>query len=382
MRLGFTFLLFSSLTFAVSGEVPNIRVLIGSSLQQVEVSGTDMSKRVGASEERKAYKGRKSLFFNCKPLQKYRDLTSPLLLAVIDSSTGLLSVGDSKYRGNLQLVAPKAAKGCDLINTLSLETYIGSVLSKEMSPSWPLEALKAQAVAARSYAYYKIKTREVSRSKGYETYYDLENSEKHQVNGDFFDVTVNTSKAQRTTNGEVLTVGKGKVVPVFFHSKCGGRTRRPDQVWSNAVEGYANVDCPFCHKRGTKNWTTTLPKKQFYSAIDKALGSHHGKKLKSGVAAFKVAPNDSSDPRLRVYDDDKLLVMKKSRLRTTLGRRYTMSNSFSIKPDGENVVLEGKGFGHGVGLCQFGALEMAKRGYNYKEILAHYFPGFKLERIY
>lgn len=372
----------ASFAQAAQSEAPEIRVLIGAGLKQVEVSGTDMSKKVGTSAKATKFKGRKSFFFNCKPLKKYRNLDNPLLLAVIDSSTGLLSVGNDKYRGSLQLVAPKSAKGCDIINTVSLETYIGSVLAKEMSPTWPLEALKAQAVAARSYAYYKIKTRQVSRSKGYETYYDLENSEKHQVNGDFFDVTVNTSKAQRMTSGEVLTVGKGKLVPVFFHSKCGGKTRRPDQVWQNSVEGYKNVDCPYCHKRGNKNWSAVLPKQKFYSAIDRVLSSHQGKKLHKGVSAFRVAPNGSEDPRFRVYDDDKLHVLKKSRLRSTLGRKYTMSNSFSIRSSGENIVLEGAGFGHGVGLCQYGALEMAKRGYNYREILAHYFPAFQLEKIY
>lgn len=362
--------------------VPQIRVRIGSNLKSVEISGTDMTKTIGLSKKTKKFKGRKKLQFNCNPLKKYKNLDAALFLARIDSSTGLLSVGSSKYRGSLQLVAPKSAKGCDVINTLSLETYIGSVLAKEMNTNWPLEALKAQAVAARSYAYNKIKTGQVSRSKGYEAYYDLENSEKHQVNGDFFDVTIRTSRAQRMTSGEVLTVGNGKLVPVFFHSKCGGRTRRPDQVWRNSIEGYENVDCPFCHKRGNKNWKTTMSKKQFYSAIDRALSSYKGKKLQKSVASFRVAPNDSSDPRLRVYDDERLVVMKKSRIRSTLGRRYTMSNSFSVKTDNKNVVLEGKGFGHGVGLCQFGALEMAKRGYNYREILAHYFPKFKLEKLY
>ncbi len=85
---------------------------------------------------------------------------------------------------------------------------------------------------------------------------------------------------------------------------------------------------------------------------------------------------------MRVYDDDRLVVLKKSRIRSTLGRKYTRSNSFSVIAKGGEVILEGKGFGHGVGLCQYGALEMAKRGHNYKQILKHYFPRFKLERLY
>ncbi|MCO4755169.1 MAG: SpoIID/LytB domain-containing protein, partial [Bacteriovoracaceae bacterium] len=232
-----------------AGTTPSIRVLIDSNVKQVEISGLDIVKHSGG--KRLSYPGKKSFSFNCTPLKKHQSLKQPLLLANITSRTGLLGVNSSKYRGSIQLVAPKSPKGCDVINKVSLETYIGSVLAKEMNPNWPLEALKAQAVAARSYAYYKIKNRRVGNNL---RYYDLENSEKHQVNGDFFDVTFNASKAQRMTRGEMLTTGKKKLVPVFFHSKCGGKTRTPEQVWTNEVQGYESVDCPYCHKRGTKDW--------------------------------------------------------------------------------------------------------------------------------
>lgn len=361
-------------------EEPDIKVLIGSGMKEVSVSGVDLSKRIGTSASAKNYKGRKSLFFNCSPLQKYKNLKKPLLLAIINSATGLVGVQDGKYRGSVQMVAPPGGKGCDVVNVLPLETYIGAVLSKEMSPTWPFEALKAQAVAARSYAYHKIRNGRQAR-KGSFHHYDLENSERHQVNGDFFDVTARTSAAQRLTKGEVLAVGDD-LVPVFFHSKCGGRTRLPEQVWSNAVPGYESVDCPFCHKRGVKDWTSRLPKEKFYSAVDRALAFYKGQKLNRPVSSFKVAPANSADSRFRVYDDEKLIELKKSRLRSVLGRKYAKSNLFSLKESPEEIVLEGKGFGHGVGLCQFGALEMAKRGYNYREILAHYFPKFKLKKLY
>ncbi|MCO4756016.1 MAG: hypothetical protein KC478_16160, partial [Bacteriovoracaceae bacterium] len=107
-----------------------------------------------------------------------------------------------------------------------------------------------------------------------------------------------------------------------------------------------------------------------------------GSGLKRGVSSFKVAPNRQDDSTLRVYDSEKLVPLKKSRIRSTLGRRYTLSNTFSVKDSSDKFIIEGRGFGHGVGLCQFGALEMAKRGYTYKKILKHYFPSFKLEKIY
>tara|TARA_Y100000780_G_scaffold232594_1_gene268481 strand:+ start:149644 stop:150741 length:1098 start_codon:yes stop_codon:yes gene_type:complete len=358
---------------------PTIRVLIGSNLKQVSVSGLDLVKK--ASGKEKVYPGQKSFTFNCAPLKKHKSLKNPLLLTKITSRTGLVSLENSKYRGSIQLVAPKSPKGCDVVNELSLETYIGSVLAKEMNPNWPIEALKAQAVAARSYAFFKIRKKRRSRPVT-SNYYDLENSEKHQVNGDFFDVTFNASKAQRMTKGEVLSFKNQKLVPVFFHSKCGGKTRTPDQVWSNKVEGYESVECKFCHNNGVKDWKKVLPKKKLYSAVDRALKYHRGLRLDSGVAKFKVAPGTQDDTHIRVYDNDRLLSLKKSRVRSTLGRRYTLSNTFSVTDDASSFTVQGRGFGHGVGLCQFGALEMAKRGYTYRQILKHYFPSLELKKIY
>lgn len=357
---------------------PTIRVLIGSNKKQVSVSGLDLVKKTAGKE--KVYPGKKSFTFNCAPLKKHQDLESPLLLTKISSRTGLVTIDNSKYRGSIQLVAPTSPKGCNVVNELSLETYIGSVLAKEMNPNWPIEALKAQAVAARSYALYKIKNRK--NKKNLSSYYDLENSEKHQVNGDFFDVTFNASKAQRLTKGEVLSFKNKSLVPVFFHSKCGGKTRTPEQVWSNKVDGYESVKCRFCHKNGVKNWSNSLTKETLYSAVDRALKYHRGTSLGNGVSKFKVAPGTQDDSHIRVYDNDRLLSLKKSRVRSTLGRKYTLSNTFSVTDNKDSFTIKGRGFGHGVGLCQFGALEMAKRGYTYIEILSHYFPSLTLKKIY
>lgn len=378
-RLGLTLIFHAVLAQAYQ---PDIAVLVGRHVEKVEISGIDLLRKNAGEAQPQMYKGRKSFSFNCEPLLKRNNLSKSLLLTEIESNTGLLSVNDSKLRGKVQIVAPANPKGCHVVNILSLETYIGSVLAKEMSSNWPLEALKAQAVAARSYAYKKIQDDEVSKLVGHHAFYDLENSEKHQVNGDFFDVTFETSKAQRLTKGEVLVFDSGKVAPVFFHSKCGGMTRRPDQVWSNEVEGYQNVECPFCHKHGTKDWERIISKKDFYHAVSRALGKQGVGPLSKGEASFKVAPGKNHDALLRVYDDSRLVAVKKSRLRTTLGRKWTMSNTFEATDVKGKIVLKGKGFGHGVGLCQFGAYEMAKRGFDYQAILKHYFPNFKIKKVY
>ena len=180
----------------------------------------------------------------------------------------------------------------------------------------------------------------------------------------------------------MLSFKNKSLVPVFFHSKCGGKTRTPEQVWSNKVDGYESVKCRFCHKNGVKNWSNSLTKETLYSAVDRALKYHRGTSLGNGVSKFKVAPGTQDDSHIRVYDNDRLLSLKKSRVRSTLGRKYTLSNTFSVTDNKDSFTIKGRGFGHGVGLCQFGALEMAKRGYTYIEILSHYFPSLTLKKIY
>lgn len=386
--LGLNFFIFASLVFTAQNSFsnikqPSIKVRIGSSLQKISVRGLDLRKKLNGSGRIVRYDGRRELKFNCKPIRKIANSTKPLLLASLESKTGLIKWNNTGYIGNLNLVTSEKNIGCDLINEIPLEKYISSLLSKEMSPKWPIEALKAQAVAARSYAYHKMVTQQVSKVKGFKAYYDLENSEKHQVNGSFFDTTKSTQQAAKETRGEILVVGSSELTPIFFHSKCGGKTLRPDQVWKNYVKGYQSVNCPFCHSHGKKAWKYKVKKRKFNSLLDDTLKSFYDNRFVSkSDKMIRVAPDNKSKVNFRVYDDEKLLVIQKSRVRSMLGRKKAPSNYFHLTQSGDDVILEGKGFGHGVGMCQYGALELAKRGYTYKQILSHYFPEHNLKKLY
>ncbi len=362
--------------------IPLIKVRIGKKLQKIAISGIDISKKHNVNSKPKVYKGTQTLKFDCRPVAKYKKLSKPLALASMESATGLIKWSSKGYLGKLNLITSHNAKGCDLVNELSLEMYISSLLAKEMSSTWPEEALKAQAVAARSYAYFKMVTKQVSKSKGHEAYYDLENSEKHQVNGTFFDTTESTSLAARETQGEILTLSGGEFTPIFFHSKCGGKTLRPDQVWRNYVKGYQSVDCPFCHKHGQKNWEFKLNKTKFRNVLNRTLTKHYSSRVASSRSKLKLIPDNRGRQNFRIYDNDKLHTIQKSRLRSYIGRKSAPSNYFQIMDKGRKVILRGTGNGHGVGLCQYGAYELARRGYNYKQILAHYFPEHKIDKIY
>lgn len=344
-----------------------MKVLIAKSLSEVNVQGTDLKKTLHFNNKSQQYEGRKNLKFRCQSAQ----LKSSQLLASVSSPTGLVSWGKGKFQGELQLVSDPESTDCHLINKIPMESYIATLLSKEMNGTWPVEALKAQAVAARTYAYQRMNS---------EAVYHLESSEKDQVSGTFLDITEKTLIAAKGTEGEILVGPSGKITPAFFHSKCGGKTYRPDQVWGGVEEGYQQVECTFCQNTGKRPWKHELGKDKLTSMLERVLDRYYSDKLADReVKVLKDSPEKSE---LRFYSGSKLHVVKKAYLRHLFGRELLPSNNFTLKENTKGFHIQGEGYGHGVGMCQLGALELAKRGYTYKEILGHYFPQHKLKKIY
>ncbi len=369
------FLLIVLLTNA-HASVPSLKVLIAKSLNNVVVEGMDLRKVVHQQRQTQQYTGRKSISFNCRPQlnKKLSSFNGSLLIASLSSPTGLISWGKQKYQGELQLLADSKTERCDLVNSISLEAYITTLLAKEMNGTWPVEALKAQAVAARTYAFDRLR-----KSNGGKLY-DLESSEKDQVSGSFFDATEKTLRASKETEGEILIGPSGKIAPAFFHSKCGGRTLRPDQVWGGVEEGYRSVNCTFCQKTGMKDWNAKLQNKKLVNMVDLVLKKYYSDSIVD--SSIKIMPDSLHNSELRLYAGDRLHIIKKSYLRNLAGRGILPSNNFIMSTKDDQIHVEGQGYGHGVGLCQLGALELAKRGYDYRQILSFYFPRHKIKIAY
>lgn len=379
MRRTGCFLLSCFWATASVASVPSVKVLIAKSLRHVTLEGTDLEKTLHTQKKSQNYQGRKQISFNCAPGKSaYHLPKNPILVASLRSPTGLISWGKQKYQGELQLLTTPGNESCDLVNDIPLEAYLRTLLSKEMNGSWPVEALKAQAVAARTYAYDRLmKSRGVLDQN---KLYHLESSEKDQVSGSFFDVTEKTLKASRDTEGEILVGPSGKVAPAFFHSKCGGRTLRPDQVWGGVEEGYRSVACTFCQKTGMKNWKHKIPSGKLTSMVDQVLRKYYSEDLHA--RELRILPDSHQNSEVRIYAGDRLHIVKKSYLRNLAGRELLPSNYFVMTQKNGEISVEGQGYGHGVGLCQLGALELAKRGYDYQQILSFYFPRHRMKKVY
>jgi stage II sporulation protein D len=342
-----------------------VDILIAKSQHKIIIQGHNLEQY--QNNKIKYYSGNRAVTINCHRKKYFGKKTK--YFASFKSSNKKLFWKNNKYWGKLR-VYRNIDGTCDLINTLSLDKYIGLLLTKEVNRNWPIQALKAQAIAARTYALYKIKKRKADQ------HYDLENSEKDQVYGFVKLLNKNTVQAAVKTSNLVLMSDKNSFDPIFYHSKCGGKTLLPQEVWGGKISSYQSVHCPFCKSHGLKNWNSTIKPKLIKNIFKKQNVYNQSRPLKL------ISLNDHKYQRvLRLYVNDKFVFLPKPKLRKILGRKLVPSNNFKLSVSNDRISIQGSGYGHGVGLCQYGALELAKRGYNYKQILSHYFPSYHIKKI-
>lgn len=263
------------------------------------------------------------------------------------------------YEGRFDILGDE--KDIYVINKIPFDDYIEGVVFSEIGTQAEIEALKAQAVASRTYAIYQIMH---TSSK----YYDITSSVAHQVfKGKNTDLLI--SYVVSITKREIL-VYNGEPINAVYHSSCDGNTELPEEVWEKSYPYLTSVPCN-CIENPYKQWI-----KKFSSLdIEKALNVEAindiviTERTKTGRAkTIKVVLSNSSRA-------EKFLFMKATEFRRLIGYKDLPSTDFSVKKEKNWFVFLGKGFGHGVGMSQWGAISMARQGMNYREILSHYYPG-------
>ncbi|UCH11892.1 MAG: SpoIID/LytB domain-containing protein [Candidatus Omnitrophota bacterium] len=290
-------------------------------------------------------------------------------IEIIPARDPSIYVGKCLYRGRLQLIKTKQGL-LSVINVLNIEDYIKGVLYNEISHRWPPEVIKAQAIASRTFAIYQAQQRS---DKEYYLRADVSSQVYRGVFGEKF----RTSKAVDETAGQILMY-RGKVLPAFFHAACGGRTEKASRLWkiSSRLKPLKGVNCPFCRNSPYFMWVKTVPLEDIESKI--AIGRKRAGKIKH----IKVLSRDRSGrlKKLKIYAD-RIISMDAKEFRNILGARVLNSTNFSISIEDNQAHFKGYGWGHGVGMCQWGAFSMAKKGYNCYQILRHYYPGAKVVRL-
>ncbi|WP_375476262.1 SpoIID/LytB domain-containing protein [uncultured Nostoc sp.] len=275
---------------------------------------------------------------------------------------GFVYIGDRWYRGRT-LVVP-TEKGLTAVNWVDDQEYLYSVLGGEMDASWPQEALKAQAIAARTYALYE---REKQRNN---PVYDVGNTPDHwQIYKGVISESPATYTAVDSTLGQVLTY-KNRIILSVFHACSGGHTENVEDVWGSS-EPYLRAVQDYDQNIRECNWVKTFSPSEI-SAKFPEVGSVMAMipETYSPFGSVKV---------LKIVGNKGTKMLQGEQVRTALKLKSTR---FTVTKGGDgSFVLQGLGYGHALGMSQWGAYNLARQGVNHLQILGHYYQGVALTPI-
>jgi stage II sporulation protein D len=263
------------------------------------------------------------------------------------------------YAGNLQCFPDFGT--LLLINISDIEKYISGVVLAEGGTGHNIEFFKAQAIIARTYMY-KYYTKHII-----DKYNVCDDTHCQVFSGISTDSVLN--KAVYETRGLVILDSGNELITAAFHSNCGGETSTSDDVWISGHNYLKPVTDPYCTSSRSATWTKSFTKDAWISYMSKI--GYKGSVQDPSVFNF------DQKTRLTNYTSGSFTVPLKT-IRTDLNLRSTF---FSVKVEGDSVILYGKGYGHGVGLCQEGAMTMALKGYRYKDIINFYYARVSISDI-
>lgn len=285
-------------------------------------------------------------------------------------SNGALMIGSDSplnygnpYRGNMffKIINNKIV----VINNVELESYLKGVVPNELSEEYPLEALKAQAITSRTFALSNI-------NKYKKLGYNLDDTTNCQVYRGIKSEAKSTNKAVESTE-DIVALYNDKIANTIFGASSGGVTASVHEVWGGNKIGYlSSINDPYSTKY---TWDYKIKTDEFIKKLQQF-------KKFSQITAINIMESDSSGrvSKISIDTDAGQFTLKGVELRDLLGTTKLKSTLFSVKYTVDNIEFSGKGYGHGVGLSQYGAVEMAKQGKDCSEIMKFYFPGIKLQK--
>jgi len=281
------------------------------------------------------------------------------------AAAGRLRMNGKSYRGMFELSVQNGK--LLVVNQLPLEQYLVGVINSEISSTWPMESIKTQAVIARTFAVAKRK----ERSKAL---YHLESTVMDQAYEGSDEEDSRAARGVVETQDEVLTYN-GTVIQAFYHANSGGRTEASQNVWGIALPYLQGVECQYGLTSTTSSWEQSLP----LSKIEAALKSF---KI-YGLTDIKPGPRNNRGrlKNLVLVTERGNVTLLATKFRMAVGSTVIKSTNFTVRVDGGTAYFTGSGYGHGVGLCQYGAKQRALDGFRYNEILSYYYPGAKLSKL-
>lgn len=369
--------------FAVSGypSFETIRVRIKRAEARVDISGFDLHITTAKQE-------RVDAFLDGVGRAKIKRAANAQVEMVLPSGSvksdflkikgEFLRVGVEPIPYDLE-IHPGSSSGVDVVAYVRLEDYLLGVLPAEMPARWPLEALKAQAIASRSFVLARLEER-----KG--KYFDVDSTVVDQVFKLDHEQSLTPKErekirqAVRETARQVLLAPDLKVLKAFYSADCGCQSEDPRFVWGE-ISSFESVKDPTCNLRKPQTWSVTFNEREVKARLRETLQLPQEANLES-IKVGKLTPSGRvANVALEMKVDGKItkVSLNSQEFRRIFGFNRIRSTKFSLKWNDNSLNIIGVGLGHGVGLCQTGARSMAKEGANYQSILKFFYPRAKLK---
>lgn len=377
---------------AASPAGPDIRVLLFDNIRECTLtSGSELKLRDPVTGYEALMPSRKEFkirFLDGKVLAGSRLFADTVEIAPLED---IPVAFDGKYfRGSFIISAARQDEGFSVVSHVPMEWYLAGVIGAEMPSYWEKEALKAQAVASRTYALF------ISRRFGPNRDYDVKRTQANQVYNGVEAENPRVWEAVESTSGRVLQFydgGRWEIFPTYFHSSSGGHTENSDKVFGgDSYPTLQGVDSPYCEKVTRSSLFNWKPVEFSRSYVTRRLFDRYPSLQKLG-SVKDIRVRDKSDydgfsrmTMVRIIGEngkEDFLRGEDLRLAVDPTGRKIKSAACEVKLEGDMFrFYNGHGFGHGVGMSQYGALGLARQGATAAQILEHYYPGSRIERLY
>jgi len=345
-----------------------IRVLILRDISSVKVASEGLNL-YDLKSGKSFFKNRKntSLLFEREPGGRVRlrgqTLSAPGFL--VESVGPPLLINGRSYRDQLR-ITPGPNQDLWVINVLPLEEYLVGLINFEISSQWPMEAIKAQVIAARTYAFFQRGNRAAEP-------YDVDSGVNDQVYGGTGKEDVRSRRAVEETRGEMI-LHQGNPIFSVYSACCGGKTESGEYMWDGVFPYLQSTDCAYCLDSPHFLWN--------YSIDGEHLASALGNSMFSGSRVLRVEIEERSPSRrvlrLSIQSENARRFITGKDFRRLLGYDRLRSTNFILTEKEGVFLFSGLGWGHGVGFCQWGAKGMAEAGMDHRTILKSYYQGVEI----
>jgi stage II sporulation protein D len=365
------FILFIPFYGVSDGSIPTVRVKVFNDVSTLHIEGKDI-QLIDTYRNLYIFKNSGISYIIVSAVNNgimVNKAVYPARIVTLIFSGGIVRINGKLFRGHLE-IANVDTRHLIVVNEINLESYVAGLVNAEMPHDWPIEALKAQAVVARTYALWQ-------KGKHLDQYFDMDNGVMDQVYAGADSEDNKGWEAVNATRGQIISY-HGRPILAMYHSICGGETENSEDAIGYKYPYLRAVKCNFCRIAPHFNWKYTI---RFKSLADRLIVKGYNL---SEVYGFEILKRSRTQRVMvaRVVTNRGDIDLDGAALRSIIGYDKLRSTLFWINIKNNEIFFHGRGFGHGVGMCQWGAYGMAKKEYNYQQIIHYYYQHVDIERMY